>query len=869
MQRPARDALVDAVGLGGMLLFLLDYLRPSLLFLPTILAGGDTPCHYPTAEWFSQQLLPRLRFHGWYPGAYLGHPLLLYYFPLPFLVMAGLRPAFGPEIAFKLGVALGILLVPLLTYLAFRRLGFRAPGPLLGAAASVVFLLLEKNPIWGGTIASTMTGEFSYTYGVALGVLFLGVVYRAYSRGGTPALPAALLALTALAHGYAVLWAGLSAAYFLYASRRPARTLGWLILVALLAFALAAFHLLPLLASWGTTTPYDDPWIDAGPDNLVPPYLLPMLVLAGLGLAVNLLLARRNGGADQRLLFLLHAGGVAAALAAAGPALGIIDVRFVPFAQLALCLVAAAAVALAVERFAAPGLLGLGVALAALLYADGESSVSRAWIEYNFSGLQAKEHWPAWSALAQRLRGTLQDPRVAIEYHAEHEKAGSIRMYETLPFFSGRSTLEGVYNQASLQTHFVYYVASELGESSPNPFRSREYSSFDIDNALRHLRLLGADTVVALSPKLTAALAARGDLEQVLELPPYAAFRMREAPGYVEPLAYRPVRSAPAGWRDKAYRWFSRKPQSPVHLVFSADARFDVTEPDEWLAPPARPLPVAFEVEARLGPEEIRIRSERPGHPLLVKVSYHPRWRAIGADGPYLVSPALMLVVPRETESRLVYAPHWSDRAGAALSLAGVGGALWLAAGRRRRAAASAPQAAASRFAALEACGDAPRPPRRWGGVVPAGLLLGLSALRPLASPPADASAALASELYERASRAYAGERYSDAAEYLRHAIPRASPDLRTELLCLRGESLLRSGLPAAAVPEFQRLLNEAPRGPHAAQALFGLALAEEASGLAAEAVQTRQRLRQEFPDTPWARRLGVGPQLDGSGRGH
>ena len=104
MQRIPRGPLVDAVGLGIIVLFLLDYLRPALLFLPTILAGGDTPCHYPTAEWFSTQLLPRLHFHGWYPGAYLGHPVLLYYFPLPFAVMAALRPAFGPEVAFKLGV---------------------------------------------------------------------------------------------------------------------------------------------------------------------------------------------------------------------------------------------------------------------------------------------------------------------------------------------------------------------------------------------------------------------------------------------------------------------------------------------------------------------------------------------------------------------------------------------------------------------------------------------------------------------------------------------------------------------------------------------------------------------------------------------
>src|SRR6267143_1676067 len=117
MQAPSgstarRAAALDAAGLLLLTLCLLDYLRPSLLLLPTLSAGGDTPCHYPTAVFFDEQLLPRLRLHGWYPGAYLGHPLLLYYFPLPFLVMSALAPLTGMPVAFKLGTALGVLLLP-------------------------------------------------------------------------------------------------------------------------------------------------------------------------------------------------------------------------------------------------------------------------------------------------------------------------------------------------------------------------------------------------------------------------------------------------------------------------------------------------------------------------------------------------------------------------------------------------------------------------------------------------------------------------------------------------------------------------------------------------------------------------------------
>src|SRR5262249_22075330 len=202
-----RRCIADLGGLGLILFVLLDYFNPALLLLPTVTAGGDTPCHYPTFSYFYQHLLPEIRFHGWYPGAYLGHPLLLYYFPLPFLVWSAVAPWTGLPVAFKLGTVLGVFLLPLFSYWSFRLMGFRFPGPLLAAGATLVFLFLEDNPIWGGTMASTLTGEFSYTYGIGLAALFLGTVYHAYARGARPWLPGLVLAGAALAPGSPGLWA--------------------------------------------------------------------------------------------------------------------------------------------------------------------------------------------------------------------------------------------------------------------------------------------------------------------------------------------------------------------------------------------------------------------------------------------------------------------------------------------------------------------------------------------------------------------------------------------------------------------------------------------------------------------------------------
>jgi hypothetical protein len=275
--------------------------------------------------------------------------------------------------------------------------------------------------------------------------------------------------------------------------------------------------------------------------------------------------------------------------------------------------------------------------LVAVLHGDVNSRVIRSWVEWNYTGLEAKENWPAFRRMTASIAGGIGDPRVAVEYGTEHEKAGSVRMYETLPFFSGRSTLEGVYNQASVITHPVYYLASELGATSPNPFRKREYSRFDTDAALAHLRLFNVSEVVTVSAQLARGLQSRPGVERVAHVPPYSVFRLPfEGTGYVEPLVYAPVRSPREGWRDKSYRWFTRKPFGGPHLVFTDDPAFTLVESDEWLAPPEQVLPDGVEAHATMAAESITITTSRVGHPLLVKVSYHPRWKAEGARGPYL-----------------------------------------------------------------------------------------------------------------------------------------------------------------------------------------------------------------------------------------
>jgi hypothetical protein len=68
----------------------------------------------------------------------------------------------------------------------------------------------------------------------------------------------------------------------------------------------------------------------------------------------------------------------------------------------------------------------------------------------------------------------------------------------------------------------------------------------------------------------------------------------------------------------------------------------------------------------------------RLGSPVEVKIPYFPNWHATGAEGPYLVTPNLMVVVPTSHHVRLSYGATSIDDLGKLASLGGIAAVLGL-----------------------------------------------------------------------------------------------------------------------------------------------------------------------------------------------
>jgi hypothetical protein len=662
---------------------LLWYLKPSLLLSQTITAGGDTLSHYVAARYLRDYLLPSGKIVGWMPGNFAGYPIFLFYFPLTFLLIAGLSLLVPFTIAFKLGTVAGTFFLPLSTLVSLRWIGCPFPIPAIGAVLTLPFLLNTGNSMWGGNIPSTLAGEFAHSLSLALLVLFQGALYRGVKARRHVGTCAILLALAGFAHAYGLVMGVALGVYFLVVESDFRATFMYLARVYAIGGLLLGSWLVPLIAYLPYTTGFPITWDFKSALEIVPVMLWPTLAIAAV--TVGLALWRKQ--ADKEWLpwvhYLTYPVVVSVPLYFISPRLNLVDVRFVAFAQFFLTLLAAVGLGRFLTRLPrslhlfAPPLLGIMT----IAWIVPQPSFIPDWVRWNYAGIDRTPWWQHYFVVNKLLlAGGPNNPRVVYEHSPLHNNAGTIKAFEALPLFSGRSTLEGVYLQSSPSAPFIAYIQSELTETPSCPFRPYPCTKFNPERALAHLELFNVKQVIAVSDNVKAALAKNPSYREEGKIGPYTVFHVMPGNGwYVVPLPYEPAPVTDADWKRLAYEWFQKPEWLDVSLLFLRPG-----EP----APPATvpfrgledgPTREAFASDCRvketLDYEALRFETDCPGRPHLIKISYHPKWRVQGADRIYLVSPAFMLVYPTAKVVRLVFGNRWPDYVGRTATAVGI---IWL-----------------------------------------------------------------------------------------------------------------------------------------------------------------------------------------------
>lgn len=669
--------------------FLLTYFKPELLLLDTTTAGGDTATHNYPAEYMYEYLIPHGKIIGWCPGWYGGFPLFQFYFPLNFVMMHALTPFVSIKVAFKLVTVLGTFMLPVCVLIAMKLMRFKFPIPAIAAVFTLPFLFMEANSMWGGNIPSTLAGEFSFSFSFALTIVFLGLLYRGINsyKGGSEKADkkfmlhnAVLFAFVILSHVYTMLFAGLTSLFFLIKRNKKEifENFVYLFKTYGLALLLTAFWLLPLILQLEYTIAYNYVWVINDLRKVFPEILTPFYGIAIITFVWSM------GKKDNRIVFIGFSLLVALMLYLFASEMGVVDIRFVPFIQFFPLLIAAYGVGKLFGRIESGiktrGLnwivrvgLPIIILIIVMVWVNKHVTYIDYWIKWNYEGFERKSLWNVYWSVNEFLKGSSADPRVVYEHSPLHDAAGSLRAFENLPLFSGRSTLEGLYMQSTITSPFSFYIQSEVSKLTSCPLPGYSCTSMDVTRAAPHLRMFNVKHIIARTEEaIEAYYADKENYKHVKSFSPYEIFELQGEHAYVVMPEYEPVFFVTDDWKATAYEWFKKEYAIDVHLVFNPALKSKLQTANDLYDLPRTKIEGECSIEEYVYNEEVRFTTTCVGKPHIIKISYYPNWHVDGADEVYLVSPSFMLVYPTQENVRLYYGKGFMNIVSEGLSYAGV-----------------------------------------------------------------------------------------------------------------------------------------------------------------------------------------------------
>ena len=719
---------VTLVVVSGSVLFTFLQLQPSLIVTDSTPAGGDMGAHVWAPAYLRDHLIPDFRLTGWSPDWYAGFPALQFYMVPPMLAIVLLDVILPYGVAFKLIAVSGVVTFPVAVWLFGRLAGLAAPVPAVLAVGSVGFLFDRTYSILGGNILSTLAGEFAFSISLGLAMVYLGLVANGLQTGRFRALAAAVVALVALTHVIPLFFAivGTFVLLALYPSRAAVR---WIATSAPVGALLALWWLLPFWSQrafmndmgWQKRYPPADAgvWEELGfwLIRLFPGDTRLVAYLAAIGVVVALV--RRS----EPALFLIAMGLVASVGFVVVPQGRLWNERLLPFVHLCTYLVAAFGVAELVRWAAeatrahlrqwvaamgglAVAMVGIGMVafpLRALplgeerdgiyrwpvppvvgtawpwMFETTDSNHAPGWARWNFSGYEGKAAWPEYEDVVLTMANVGERHgcgRALWEYDRELDRYGTPMALMLLPMWTDGciGSMEGLYFESSVTTPYHFLMQSSLSESPSRAQRDMPYRDFDIGLGVQQLQLMGVSYYMAESGLAINAASGHPDLDEIARSGPWVIYEVADAP-LVEPLDHEPVvldgvHDAVHEWVPTTAPWFQDPSQWDLVWASSGPDHWQRSaEPDQAERRSLRPVEVS---DIEWGTDWVRFEVSEPGTPVLVKVSYFPNWRATGAEGPWRVTPNLMVVIPTDTNVELHYGRSPVELAGWSLSAVGL-----------------------------------------------------------------------------------------------------------------------------------------------------------------------------------------------------
>ncbi len=512
----------------------------------------------------------------------------------------------------------------------------RRPGPELSAIATVCFLFFKgiatgagasaeqtavqfNQRIMGGTLVSSLAGEYSFAFALTLALFALGALAFSVRTGRRKALAAVLLAATVMSHVVVGLFAVVGALVIVAVACTDRfvavrHTLGRGAAVGAVGALLTAFWTVPLVATFGYTANMRYEKLTSYLAYLYVDEFLWVYLLALVGLVLGIVFR------DRATVIVASIAAIFALVFRLWPELHAWNLRFLPFWYLGVFLLAAIGAAEIVRRLSGElGRLWVGrpaspdedyevgadadrsgrvyrvvtsvtiivtvviLAIVGIWFNQSQQGFLGYWAEWNETGYEnaaraadpnfkaeARKQYPEYRALIDRM-SELPPGRALWEGGSSIDAYGTPLALMLLPYWThGRiQSFEGLYYESAASTPYVFMAIAPLSGSgnASNPVRGLDYLSIaNFSDGVRYLRALGGRYYLAHSQAAKDAANRDPGLQLIGTTPDidhaapegWSIYEVRDH-ALVAPLPYEPVVVAPhAGTATRVLRRAAR-----------------------------------------------------------------------------------------------------------------------------------------------------------------------------------------------------------------------------------------------------------------------------------------------------------------------
>jgi hypothetical protein len=321
------------------------------------------------------------------------------------------------------------------------------------------------------------------------------------------------------------------------------------------------------------------------------------------------------------------------------------------------------------------------------------------WSNYNYEGYQGQSSYPEFNSIMQTMDAVGKRygcGRAMWEYSASENRFGTPEALMLLPYETNGciDSMEGLLFESSTTTPYHFLNQAELSAGPSEPEVGLPYGPLDVTLGVEHLQQLGVKYFMAETTEVEQEAAVDPDLQLVAKTGPWTydysgalthttwdIYLIKDSP-LVTPLANDPVvlsgvTPGPSSWlgnatdEGPALSWYTNPSKWSVELAQSGPPEWPRT-PVGDIHPTVRPAGTTKVSAVTQTDSSVSFHVSRVGTPVLVKVSYFPNWHASGADGPWRVTPNLMVVVPTSHDVSLTYGTSGADDLGLVATLIGL-----------------------------------------------------------------------------------------------------------------------------------------------------------------------------------------------------